>query len=134
MPDAGAAESDAAPDAKRVKTEAQPAAGAPEPATAATVKQGEVQAHAADGANAGGDDAEEAKPATVQEEAAAAPPAEPVTLGFRTFANGKESFSYFHGLLVTLRPDQDLNEVSHTFCAFYMHLKLSSTHATMHCM
>ena len=35
----------------------------------------------------------------------------PVTLGYKTFAGGKECFDYFHKLLSKLTPDQDLNEV-----------------------
>ncbi len=40
----------------------------------------------------------------------------PVTLGYRTFASGKECFDYFHKLLSKLTPNQDLNEVWHAVC------------------
>ena len=38
----------------------------------------------------------------------------PVTLGYKTFASGKECFDYFHKLLSKLTPNQDLNEVRGT--------------------
>lgn len=39
---------------------------------------------------------------------------DPVTIGFRTFASGKECYDYFRSLLSQLSHDQDLNEVSAT--------------------
>ena len=89
-----------------------------------------VPATAPDGAEPEGAQVEEAAPAQAGEgedeevaaaaesdqdvdEAAEKPtgPDQPVTLGFRTFASGKEANQYFHDLLTNLTPQQDLNEV-----------------------
>ncbi len=54
----------------------------------------------------------------------------PVTLGYRTFASGKECFDYFHKLLSKLTPNQDLNEVlnlRHTGALLWSGL-ISTTH------
>ena len=38
-------------------------------------------------------------------------PAEPVQIGYKAFATGKEAQTYFHGLVSKLRKYQNLNEV-----------------------
>ena len=76
-------------------------------AAAADTEQPADAAAAANEAEAGGAD-EEAHEADAAQEVER----EPVTLGFRMFANGEECYQYFHDLLVTLTKDQDLNPVS----------------------
>lgn len=44
-------------------------------------------------------------------EAAAKAPQEPVTIGYRTFATGKQCYDYFHSLMTKLRKYQNLNDV-----------------------
>jgi len=109
---ADAAAADAAPAAKRVKTEdaSAPDAAATEADVKPEADQADVKPEEAGEADAGGAAVQEEEPAAP---AAAAPAAavDPVTLGFRIFASGEECYSYFHELLVKLRPDQDLNEV-----------------------
>lgn len=53
-----------------------------------------------------------AEPAAEAEAAPAAEAAEPVTIGYKTFATGKEALSYFQGLIQHLRKYQQLNDVS----------------------
>lgn len=129
---------DAAPDAKRPKTDLAAeatqggtaetagaetaAAGAPSEGTAAK-ESAPPEAAAAEPApaatNAAGAVGGEAAADGDAEMADAATPApkgearasEPVTLAFRTFASGEECYSYFHELLMRLTPNQDLNEV-----------------------
>ena len=61
------------------------------------------------GADANGEAPEAETPGEKAEE-------KPVTLGYRTFASGKECFDYFHKLLSKLTPNQDLNEVWRAVC------------------
>lgn len=106
---ADAAAADAAPAAKRVKTEdaSAPDAAATEADVKPEADQADVKTEEAGEADAGGAAVKEEEPAA----AAPAAAVDPVTLGFRIFASGEECYSYFHELLVKLRPDQDLNEV-----------------------
>lgn len=97
--EAGEDGGDAQPAAKAAKTdEAVPAAAAPEAAAEAEADAAEPSAEGAEAASA--------------EAAAEAAPAEPVTIGYKTFAAGKECFTYYHGLITKLRKYQNLNDVS----------------------
>lgn len=96
------------------KAEEEPAAGEAEAAPPAKEPKTEPEVKDEPAAEAGG--AEEAAPAEgAPAEAAAdgeqAAPQEPVTIGYKTFANGDAALQYYRTLIAKLRKYQNLNDV-----------------------
>lgn len=97
-------------EAQPMQQEAQEAGAkrkaADEPAAEAQPAAKEGRTEEGDAAEASGGDAGEAEAAEAAQEAQ-----EPVTIGYKTFASGKEAKDYFHTLISKLRKYQNLNDV-----------------------